>query len=475
MPAVFLTPYPRFRAMDAGDPLAGAKLYTYEPGTTTPKATYTDDTGNTANTNPVICDANGECDLWLEAPTRLVLKTAADVAVWDRDNIEGVGYAEAGDAADEWFDLGLAITYLSGTQFRVPGDRRSTYQVNRRARVTATGTTYSMITAASYDGGNDWTVVTLETSILTVSVSAVAVGFVSSDDSSVDVRGLESTTEYAYKTHNLAASAAPTTTDDDGSGYSVGSVWIDTTADLAYLCLDATTSNAVWLPVSPLTTAGDIIIRGATAAQRLAIGTPGQSLRVPNSGTGPSWGFMGGFEPIASLVASGESLIEFFHDGIDNSGDPFADDWQYRIDYEDVICSTAKSMALQLFEAGAYRAGSGTDDYWQARMQNNAGTASAPYATTDTEIIIGVAPGSLGSGDAMNGRTEATNLGSSAYKSYLRTETLGVGPSGGVGFYGQATPYGTNVLRAATKLKIFPLSGGTIDAGRFTLSRRKLR
>lgn len=375
----------------------------------------------------------------------------------------------------EWLDLGLAVTYVSTTQFTVPGDQTSTYQVNRRARVTATGDTFSMITVSTYDGGNDWTLVTLEDAVLTMTVTAVAVGFVSADDSSVDVRGIESTTEYAYKVHNLAATTAPVAGDDSGDGYSVGSIWIDTTADLAYVCLDATATAAVWLPVSPITTAGDIIIRGSSAAQRLAIGTPGQSLRVPNSGTGPSYGFMGGFEPIASLVASGESLIEFFHDGIDNAGAAFQDDWQYLIEYEDLICSAAKSMALQLFEAGAYRAGASSDDYWQARMQNNAGTPSSPYATTDTEIIVGVAPGTMGSGDAMNGFTMLTNLGSTSYKSYVRSETLGVGPSGGVGFQGQASPYGTNILRAATKLKVFPLSGGTIDAGRVTLSRRKLR
>ena len=46
--------------------------------------------------------------------------------------------------------------------------------------------------------------------------------------------------------HNLAASAAPTTGDDSGDGYAVGSLWIDTTADKGYVCLDATAAAAVW-------------------------------------------------------------------------------------------------------------------------------------------------------------------------------------------------------------------------------------
>lgn len=44
--------------------------------------------------------------------------------------------------------------------------------------------------------------------------------------------------------HN--ATAAPTATDDSGSGYGVGSRWIDVTNDKEYVCLDATSTAAVW-------------------------------------------------------------------------------------------------------------------------------------------------------------------------------------------------------------------------------------
>lgn len=50
----------------------------------------------------------------------------------------------------------------------------------------------------------------------------------------------------AIKKNNYAATAAPTTGDDSGDGYSVGSRWIDTTNDLSYVCLDATLGAAVW-------------------------------------------------------------------------------------------------------------------------------------------------------------------------------------------------------------------------------------
>jgi len=46
--------------------------------------------------------------------------------------------------------------------------------------------------------------------------------------------------------NNLSASVAPTADDDDLDGYEVGSRWIDTTADKAYVCVDATATAAIW-------------------------------------------------------------------------------------------------------------------------------------------------------------------------------------------------------------------------------------
>jgi len=51
--------------------------------------------------------------------------------------------------------------------------------------------------------------------------------------------------------NNFAAAVAPDANDDSTGGYSVGSKWIDTTADEAYICADATAAAAVWLQISP--------------------------------------------------------------------------------------------------------------------------------------------------------------------------------------------------------------------------------
>lgn len=84
-----LSPWPRIRFMDDdGNPLAGGKLYTYRTGTSSNKATYSD-AGGTPNANPVILDADGYADMWLDddEPYRFRLETSAGVLVWQRDNI----------------------------------------------------------------------------------------------------------------------------------------------------------------------------------------------------------------------------------------------------------------------------------------------------------------------------------------------------------------------------------------------------
>jgi len=48
------------------------------------------------------------------------------------------------------------------------------------------------------------------------------------------------------KLHNFEATTAPANTNDVGEGYGVGSLWIDVTADLAYVCVDSTEDTAVW-------------------------------------------------------------------------------------------------------------------------------------------------------------------------------------------------------------------------------------
>lgn len=86
-----LFPTPVMQFFDAnGNPLAGGKLFTYQAGTTTPQATYTDYGGGTANSNPVILDSAGRAAIWLnDNKYYMVLKDANDVQLWTADDVNG--------------------------------------------------------------------------------------------------------------------------------------------------------------------------------------------------------------------------------------------------------------------------------------------------------------------------------------------------------------------------------------------------
>jgi len=84
-----LTPQPKMQfTTAAGVPLSGGKVYTYIAGTTTPQATFTDYTGATPNTNPVILNSRGEANIWLGgALYKFKLTDANDVEIWTVDYI----------------------------------------------------------------------------------------------------------------------------------------------------------------------------------------------------------------------------------------------------------------------------------------------------------------------------------------------------------------------------------------------------
>lgn len=66
-----------------GTPYASWKLYTYDTGTTTPKATYSNAGNTSSNANPVVADSNGRMgDVYFAAGRyKLVFKTSADVTI----------------------------------------------------------------------------------------------------------------------------------------------------------------------------------------------------------------------------------------------------------------------------------------------------------------------------------------------------------------------------------------------------------
>lgn len=98
----------KFRAFDAeGEPLAGGKVHTYYAGTSSPKESYTDAINYTPNANPVVLDANGEADIFLDGSYKIVLKDSDDVTQWTLDNIR---LTDAKDINTQTDDYTLVIS-----------------------------------------------------------------------------------------------------------------------------------------------------------------------------------------------------------------------------------------------------------------------------------------------------------------------------------------------------------------------------
>jgi hypothetical protein len=80
-----------------------------------------------------------------------------------------------------------------------------------------------------------------------------------SDFSEVGIMRRTGAGSYVILKDNLGASLAPTINDDASEGYSVFSIWVDTTANNAYICLDNTNSAAVWKSMTSGAGSGDLL------------------------------------------------------------------------------------------------------------------------------------------------------------------------------------------------------------------------
>ena len=74
-----------------GVPLAGGLIYTYQAGTSTPLATYTDNNGITANANPIVLDSAGRVpyEIWMFTgySYKFVIQSATATSIQTLDNL----------------------------------------------------------------------------------------------------------------------------------------------------------------------------------------------------------------------------------------------------------------------------------------------------------------------------------------------------------------------------------------------------
>jgi parallel beta-helix repeat protein len=108
----------KFQAFDSnGDPLAGGLLYTYEVGTTTAKATYTDAAAGTPQANPIVLNSRGETDsdIYGIGYYKFVLTTSAGATIYTIPSISGVNESSLTTIGDYSGDFDAAITAIGAT------------------------------------------------------------------------------------------------------------------------------------------------------------------------------------------------------------------------------------------------------------------------------------------------------------------------------------------------------------------------
>jgi hypothetical protein len=192
--AVKLSPFgPNPQFVDAnGNPASGYKLFFYAAGSSTKQNTYTDSTGNTANSNPIVLNSLGQAAnaIWFTEGLdyKAVFAPSTDTdppssAVWTRDDLSGINDTSLN--IDQWVASGLTPTYVSATQFTLVGDQTSAFHVNRRVKFTVTaGTVYGYISVSAYTTLTTVTVV-LDSGSLDSGLSAVSLGVITSTNTSL--------------------------------------------------------------------------------------------------------------------------------------------------------------------------------------------------------------------------------------------------------------------------------------------------
>lgn len=178
-------PKPQFE-ISAGTPAVGNKLFFYVAGSVNTKQnTFTDSTGGSANTNPIILDALGmptNTQIWFTAGLsyKVVYAPSTDTdpptsPIWTIDNLTGIN--DTTSLVDQWIPSQLTPTFISATSFSLPGDQTITLHAGRRLKtLNSSGTIYSSIFSATFAAAKTTFVVVNDSGVLDSGISSVSYG-----------------------------------------------------------------------------------------------------------------------------------------------------------------------------------------------------------------------------------------------------------------------------------------------------------
>ena len=175
---------------------SGALLNTYLAGSVnTPQPTYTDATGATPLSNPIVFNSAGRptTEIWIPAGVgvKFVLTDSLGVVLGSWDNVTGLNDPLAiGAITGEWTPLGLTPTYVSAVSFTVIGNVVATLTPFRRVKMSVNGGLVygyvSSITPPVYSNPTTTVTVVNDGGVsLNNTLSAVSYGFLNSSSPSI--------------------------------------------------------------------------------------------------------------------------------------------------------------------------------------------------------------------------------------------------------------------------------------------------
>ena len=116
----------------AGVPLAGGFVFTYAAGTTNQLATYTDSSGTSLNSNPVVLDSAGMASIWLGPNTYdIVVQDSTGAQLYAVNNVSDVGLLA--------MTRTVLLSPVSGGEQDVAGPLGATFFVGTQGHTTSPG------------------------------------------------------------------------------------------------------------------------------------------------------------------------------------------------------------------------------------------------------------------------------------------------------------------------------------------------
>jgi len=117
----------------SGQPLAGGKIYTYVAGSSTPKKTYTDASGETPHANPIELLSDGSAAIWMDTDSsyKLVIKDADDTQIGNAiDTVEPTVSRALSTGGANIDTTGYAVVTTSNDDIRLNPNGTGNVKIN---------------------------------------------------------------------------------------------------------------------------------------------------------------------------------------------------------------------------------------------------------------------------------------------------------------------------------------------------------